>query len=161
MEAKKYDDLVAFLSSKEEQRVWPSWINDCATGMKKKKLKKNYRALVAGTTQKAGFTVQKGKLYKRFFKNNEKEFGVPRIVVKAEDVQRMLKLVHDRAGHVGIGNTRGNCVKEGSMMIWWKGINNDIRDYNRKCPDCIKAGAIPEKSGELQSIKPPKKAFSY
>ena len=28
MEAKKYEDLVAFLSSTEEQRVWPSWIND-------------------------------------------------------------------------------------------------------------------------------------
>ena len=47
------------------------------------------------------------------------------------------------------------------MKIWWKGINNDVKEYRKKCSICVKSGAPPKKSGELQSIVPPKKASSF
>ena len=83
------------------------------------------------------------------------------MVVKASDVQKMLKKVHDDAGHVGISNTQRNCKKEDSLKIWWKGINEDIKEYKKKYPSCVQSGPPPVKSGELQSIVPPKKAFSF
>ena len=96
------------------------------------------------------------------YKNKKtKTFRAPRLVVQAKDVQKYLGIVHDKAGHVGVGNTRRNCIKEDSLKIWWKGINEDIKKHRRKCPVCIKNGVPPKKSGELQSIVPPKKAFSF
>ena len=81
--------------------------------------------------------------------------------MKSKNVQEVLKKVHDEAGHVGISNTRRNCIRNKSSQIWWPGINVDIKVYNSKCPSCVQSGPPPAKCGELQSIEPPKKPFSF
>ena len=162
MDETRYQELVTFLESPSGSRTWPSWVIRETDQKKRKMMKCNFRALAVGTAQRAGFTVQSGSLYKKVFKNRKaKTFSSPRLVIKAKDVKEMLKGVHDEAGHVGVNNTQRNCIRDGSLKIWWKGINVDIREYNKKCPSCIQSGPPPAKSGELQSIVPPKKAFSF
>ena len=83
------------------------------------------------------------------------------MVVKKTELPEMLKKIHDEAGHTGIGNTRRNCTKDQSLNIQQNGKSKDIAEYKSKCRECIKGGPKPNKSDELRSIKPPKKAFSF
>ena len=125
-------------------------------------MKSNFRASALGTKQRAGFEKQGDLLYKRVFKDRKQmTFAASRRVIKDKEVKEMLKKVHDEAGHMGVSNTQRNCIKEDSLKIWWKGINVDIKEYKNRCPKCIQSGPPPKKSGELQSIEPPKKPFSF
>lgn len=119
--------------------------------------------MASGTVQRAGFILQNGQPYKKVFKNKKATtFGAPRFSISSEGWGNTDILKYfTKAGHVGVGNTRQNCIKEDSMKIWWKGINNDVKEYRKKCSICVKSGAPPKKSGELQSIVPPKKASSF
>ena len=158
MDENRYRDLVNFLQSPVHKRIWPKWITQVKDSQKKRNVKTNFRAMANGTVQRAGFMVQNDQLYKKVFKDKKtKTLGAPRLVVKAKEMQKYLKIVHDKAGHVGVGNTRRNCIKEDSLKIWWKGINDDIEKYKKNCSICIKCGVTAKKSGELQSNVPPKK----
>ena len=162
MDGSRYQDLLSFLTGSSAKRKWPDWIKNEQDSEKRRRMKTTFRATACGGAQKAGFRVDNGLLYKRVFKDKKKKtFALPRMVVKAQDVKEMLKKVHDEAGHAGISNTQRNTRKPDSYQIWWKGINADIKDYTSKCPKCIQSGPPPEKSGELKSIKPPKKPFSF
>ena len=119
MDENRYRDLVKFLVSPVLNRKWQKWITEETDSKKKKIGKTNFRAIAIGTVQRAGFQVQNGQLYKKVFKNRqEKTYQAPRLVVKAKDVNKFLGIVHDEAGHVGVGNTRRNCIKDDSLKIW-------------------------------------------
>ena len=118
METNEYTDLVKFLSSGSDNRIWPDWIAS-TTGEKKRRLKKNFYKRALGSSQRAGFALHNNLLYKRFFKDKAaREFAQDRMVVQKKDLIDTLKKIHDEAGHTGIGNTRRNCRKEDSLMIW-------------------------------------------
>ena len=117
MEDNEYADLVNFLASGSEDRVWPDWITS-ETGETKRKLKKNFRQRALGSTQRAGFVLHENLLHKRVFKDKSKRtFAQDRMVVKKTELPEMLKKIHDEAGHTGIGNTRRNCTKDQSLNI--------------------------------------------
>ena len=66
-----------------------------------------------------GFKYRMGSFIKKFSKIDRKRpIKAPRLVVKAKDVNKFLGIVHDEAGHVGVGNTRRNCIKDDSLKIW-------------------------------------------
>ena len=119
MDENRYRDLVEFLESPVGKRKQPKWVA-AETDSKKKKIgKTNLGAIAIGTVQRAGFQVQNGQLYKKVFKSRkEKTYSAPRLIVKAKDVNKYLGMVHDDAGHVGVGNTRWNCIKDDSLKIW-------------------------------------------
>ena len=79
-----------------------------------------------------------GRLYNKVFKNKKATtFGAPRFSISSEGWGNTDILKYfTKAGHVGVGNTRQNSIKEDSMKIWWKGINEDVKEYRKKVSSC-------------------------
>ena len=70
--------------------------------------------MASGTVQRAGFILQNGQPYKKVFKNKKATtFGAPRFSISSEGWGNTDILKYfTKAGHVGMGNTRQNCINE-------------------------------------------------
>lgn len=94
-----------------------------------------------------GWPVKECPNTKQFFKfrgdlwvKNEMLMFRDRMVIPADLKKDMLHRIHE--GHGG----ERRCFKRARMTVWWPGIQQDIRHYVEKCPQCIE--------GRIQKSEP-------
>ena len=58
-----------------------------------------------------------------------------------------MEACHDEIGHLGVERTKA-LIKD---RFYWSGMNEDITEYIKTCPQCIRFKAVPETT-ELNPI---------
>lgn len=72
-------------------------------------------------------------------------------VVKVEDKERILYLLHDSrtAGHLGITRT----LQKASCRYYWKGMSQDVKEYVLSCPKCQQSNPLKKQANPLHPIE--------
>ena len=85
-------------------------------------------------------------LYKKCVSNN-RETGYLQFVLPRPFRKQALEACHDEVGHLGVERTT-SLLKN---RFYWPGMENDIEEYVKTCPRCLKFKAILERA-ELNII---------
>ena len=96
--------------------------------------------------KKGRYILRNGLLYKKCVSNN-RETGYLQFVLPKLFRKQALEACHDEVGHLGIERTT-SLLKD---RFYWPGMEDDIEDYVKTCPRCLKFKAIPERA-ELNII---------
>ena len=92
------------------------------------------------------YILRNGLLYKKCVSNN-RETGYLQFVLPKLFRKQALEACHDEIGHLGIERTT-SLLKD---RFYWPKMENDIEEYVKTCPGCLKFKAIPERA-ELNII---------
>ena len=92
------------------------------------------------------YILRNGLLYKKCVSNN-RETGYLQFVLPKLFRKQALEACHDEIGHLGIERTT-SLLKD---RFYWPKMENDIEEYVKTCPRCLKFKAIPERA-ELNII---------
>ena len=95
--------------------------------------------------KKGRYILRNGLLYKKCVSNN-RETGYLQFVLPKFFRKQALEACHDEVGHLDIERT--SLLKD---RFYWPGMEDDIDDYVKTCPRCLKFKAIPERA-ELNVI---------
>ena len=98
------------------------------------------------TRRKGRYILRNGLLYKKCVSNN-REMGYLQFVLPKLFRKQALEACHDEVGHLGIERTT-SLLKD---RLYWSGMEDDIEEYVKTCPICLKFKAIPERA-ELNII---------
>ena len=90
--------------------------------------------------KKGRYIIRNGLLYKKCVSNN-RETGYLQFVLPKLFRKQALEAYHDEIGHLGIERTT-NLLKD---RFYWPRMEDDIEEYVKTCPRCLKFKAIPEK----------------
>ena len=96
--------------------------------------------------RKGRYILRNGLLYKKCVSNN-RETGYLQFVLPTPFRKQALEACHDEVGHLGIERTT-SLLKD---RFYWSGMENDIEEYVKTCPRCLKFKAILERA-ELNII---------
>ena len=96
--------------------------------------------------KKGRYILRNGLLYKKCVSNN-RETGYLQFVLPKLFRKQALEACQDEVGHLGIERTT-RLLKD---RFYWPGMENDIEDYVKTCPRCLKFKAIQERA-ELNII---------
>ena len=96
--------------------------------------------------KKGRYILRNGLLYKKCVSNN-REIGYLQFVLPRPFRKQVLEACHDEVGHLGIDRTT-SLLKD---RFYWPGMEDDIEEYVKTCPRCLKFKAIPERA-ELNII---------
>ena len=96
--------------------------------------------------RKGRYVLRNGLLYKKCVSNN-RETGYLQFVLPRPFRKQALEACHDEVGHLGIERTT-SLLKD---RFCWPGMEDDIEEYIKTCPRCLKFKAIPERA-ELNII---------
>ena len=96
--------------------------------------------------KKGRYILRNGLLYKKCVSNN-RETGYLQFVLPRPFRKQALEACHDEVGHLGIERTT-SLIKD---RFYWPGMEDDIEEYVKTCPRCLKFKAIPERA-ELNII---------
>ena len=92
------------------------------------------------------YILRNGLLYKKCVSNN-RETGYLQFVLPKLFRKQALEACHDEIGHLGVERTT-SLLKD---RFYWPNMENDIEEYVKTCPRCLKFKAIPERA-ELNII---------
>ena len=92
------------------------------------------------------YILRNGLLYKKCVSNN-RETGYLQFVLPKLFRKQALEACHDEVGHLGIERTTSLLQDR----FYWPRMGEDVEDYVKTCPRCLKFKAIPEKA-ELNII---------
>ena len=124
-------DIGQFIQLFKGNKVDPEFLTDDVNIMKRKK---------------GRYILRNGLLYKKCVSNNREtgylQFVLPRLFRK-----QAFEACHDEVGYLGIERTT-SLLKD---RIYWPGMEDDIEEYVKTCPRCLKFKAIPERA-ELNII---------
>ena len=124
-------DIGWFIQLLKGNKVEPEFLTDDVTIMKRKK---------------GRYILRNGLLYKKCVANN-RETGYLQFVLPKLFRKQALEACHDEVGHLGIERTT-SLLKD---RFYWPGMEDDIEEYVKTCPRCLKFKAIPERA-ELNII---------
>ena len=124
-------DIGQFIQLLRGKKVEPESLTDDVNIMKRKK---------------GRYIIRNGLLYKECVTNN-REMGYLQFVLPKLFRKQALEACHDEIGHLGIERTT-NLLKD---RFYWLRMEEDIVEYVKTCPRCLKFKAIPEKA-ELNII---------
>ena len=96
--------------------------------------------------KKGIYILRNGLLYKKCVSNN-RETGYLQFVLPKLFRKQALEACHDEVGHLGIERTT-SLLKD---RFYWPRMEEDIEEYVKTCPTCLKFKAIPERA-ELNII---------
>ena len=96
--------------------------------------------------RKERYVLRNGLLYKKCVSNN-RETGYLQFVLPRPFRKQALEACHDEVGHLGIERTT-SLLKD---RFCWPVMEDDIEEYIKTCPRCLKFKAIPERA-ELNII---------
>ena len=120
-----------FIQLLKGSKIEPEFLTDDVNIMKRKK---------------GRYILRNGLLYKKCVSNN-RETGYLQFVLPKLFRRQALEACHDEVGHLGIERTT-SLLKD---RFYWPGMENDIEEYVKTCPRCLKFKAIPERA-ELNII---------
>ena len=86
------------------------------------------------------YILRNGLLYRKCVSNN-RETGYLQFVLPKLFRKQALEACHDEVGHLGIERT--SLLQD---RFYWPGMGEDIEDYVKTCPICLKFKAIPERA---------------
>ena len=124
-------DIEQFIQLLKGNKVEPESLRDDVNIMKRKKGRNILR---------------NGLLYKKCVSNN-RETGYLQFVLPKRFRKQALEACHDDIGHLGIERTT-SLLKD---RFCWPGMEDDIEEYVKTCPRCLKFKAVPERA-ELNII---------
>ena len=96
--------------------------------------------------KKGRYILRNGLLYKKCVSNN-RETGYLQFVLPRPFRKQALEACHDEVGHLSIERTT-SLIKD---RFYWPGMEDDIEEYVKTCPRCLKFKAILERA-ELNII---------
>ena len=96
--------------------------------------------------KKGRYVLRNGLLYKKCVSSN-RETGYLQFVLTRPFRKQTLEASHDEVGHLGIERTT-SLLKD---RFCWPGMEDDIEEYIKTCPRCLKFKAILERA-ELNII---------
>ena len=96
--------------------------------------------------KKGRYILRNGLLYKKCASNN-RETGYLQFLLPKLFRKQALEACHDEVGHLGIERTTSLL----NDRFYWPGMEDDIKEYVKTCPRCLKFKTIPERA-ELSII---------